>query len=73
MQYAERFVKSQDRDAAWNAACREWNGERAYDGLLNAYVSLAYDGEDPFDEDRFADLAETLLLPLLDAESKLRR
>lgn len=73
MQYAERFVKSQDRDAAWNAACREWDGERAYDGLLNDYVSLAYDGEDPFDKDRFADLAETLLLPLLDAESKPRR
>lgn len=73
MQYAERFVKSRDRDAAWNAACREWNGERAYDGLLNAYVSLAYDGEAPFDKDRFADLAETLLQPLLGAESKPRR
>ena len=70
MEYAERFVKSQDRNTAWNAACREWSGERAYDGLLNAYVSLAYDGEDPFDEDQFADLAETLLLPLLEAERK---
>ncbi|MCE2461789.1 MAG: exodeoxyribonuclease V subunit gamma [Pseudomonadales bacterium] len=68
MKYAERFVKSQDRDSAWNAACGEWNGERAFDGLLNAYVSLAYDGEDPFDEEQFAGLAETLLLPLLDAE-----
>ena len=34
------------------------------------YVALAYDGEDPFDEDQFADLAETLLLPLLDAEGR---
>ena len=70
MKYAERFVKSQDRDHAWNDACAEWHGERAYDGLLNAYVALAYDGEDPFDEDQFADLAETLLLPLLEAERK---
>ena len=70
MKYAERFVRSQDRDSAWNAACGEWNGERAFDGLLNAYVSLAYDGEDPFDEEQFAGLAETLLLPLLDAEHK---
>ncbi|MCY3837341.1 MAG: exodeoxyribonuclease V subunit gamma [Gammaproteobacteria bacterium] len=68
MKYAERFVKSQDREVAWNAACEEWDGERAYDGLLNAYVSLAYDGEDPFDESKFADLAEALLLPLLAAE-----
>ena len=71
MKYAENFVKSQDRDTAWNdAARREWHGDRAYDGLLNAYVALAYDGEDSFAEDRFADLAETLLLPLLDAERK---
>ena len=70
MAYAERFVKSQDREAARNAARSQWSGERAYDGLLNAYVSLAYDGEDPFDEDQFAELAETLLLPLLDAERK---
>ncbi|MCY3620336.1 MAG: exodeoxyribonuclease V subunit gamma [Gammaproteobacteria bacterium] len=70
MKYAERFARSQDRDSAWNDARGEWNGERAYDGLLNAYVSLAYDGEDPFDADRFADLAEMLLLPLLDAEHK---
>ena len=41
--------------------------------LLNAYVSLAYDGEDPFDEDQFADLAETLLRPLLDAQQKPRK
>ncbi|MYA18448.1 MAG: exodeoxyribonuclease V subunit gamma [Gammaproteobacteria bacterium] len=57
MSYAERFVKSQDREVAWNAACGNWGGERAYDGLLNAYVSLAYDGEAPFDQNEFADLA----------------
>ena len=73
MKYAERFVKSQDRQGAWSAACGEWNGERAFDGLRNAYVSLAYDGEDPFDEDQFADLAETLLLPLLGAQRKLAK
>ena len=71
MEYANRFMKSQDRDHAWNDACRAWSGDYAYDGLLNDYVSLAYDGEYPFDEDGFADLAETLLLPLLDAERKL--
>ena len=70
MKYAERFVKSQDREGAWNAACGEWHGERAYDGLLNAYVSLVYDGEDPFEENQFTELAETLLLPLLAAERK---
>ena len=70
MKYAEHVVKSQDRDGALNEARGEWDGERAYDGLLNAYVALAYDGEDPFDEEQFADLAETLLLPLLDAEGK---
>ena len=70
MGYANRFMKSQDRDHAWNDACRAWSDDYAYDGLLNDYVSLAYDGEYPFDEDGFADLAETLLLPLLDAERK---
>ena len=73
MKYAERFVKSQDRDRGLNEARGQWDGDYAYDGLRNAYVSLAYDGEDPFDEDRFADLAETLLLPLLDAERKSGR
>ncbi len=71
MKYAERFVRSRNREGAWNAACDEWNSERAFDGLRNAYVSLAYDGEDPFDEDQFAALAETLLLPLLGAQTKL--
>ena len=70
MEYAKGFAKSRDRDRAWNAASGNWHGERAYDGLQNAYVALAYDGEDPFDERRFAELAETLLLPLLDAEAK---
>ena len=70
MKYAESFAESKDRDSAWAAASAEWNGERAYDGLLNPYVSLAYDSEDPFDQDQFADLAETLLLPLLDAQRK---
>jgi len=70
MKYAERFLELQDLEAAWNAASGEWNGERAYDGLLNAYVALAYDGEDPFDMEQFAELAETLLLPVLDAQRK---
>ena len=65
-------MRSLDRGSAWKAACDDWHGERAYDGLRNAYVALAYDGEDPFDEDRFADLAETLLLPLLDAEREFK-
>ena len=70
MEYAERIRKQQDHDAAWNKASVGWNGDRAYDGLLNAYVALAYDGEDPFDMDHFASLAETLLLPILDAQRK---
>ena len=70
MEYATEFAKSQDHDSAWNAACGKWHDERAFDGLQNAYVALAYDGEDPFDEGGFAALAETLLLPLLEAESK---
>lgn len=70
MAYAERFSKSLDRDRSLNDARGEWDGDYAYDGLLNAYVALAYDGEDPFDEEQFADLAETLLLPLLDAQRK---
>ena len=70
MEYAKDVATSQDHDSAWNAACGKWHGERAFDGLQNDYVALAYDGEDPFDESRFAALAETLLLPLLDAESK---
>ena len=70
MAYAERFSRSQDRDRSLNDARGKWDGDYAYDGLLNAYVSLAYDGEDPFDEDQFADLAETLLLPVLDAQRK---
>ncbi|MYK45251.1 MAG: exodeoxyribonuclease V subunit gamma [Gammaproteobacteria bacterium] len=68
MEYAKGFAKSRDHDSAWNAACGQWHGERAFDGLQNPYVALAYDGENPFDEDRFAELAETLLLPLLEAE-----
>ena len=70
MEYATRFAKSRDHDSAWNAACGKWHGERAFDGLQNAYVALAYDGADPFDESRFAELAETLLLPILAAERK---
>ncbi len=70
MKYAEHFAKSRDGDRALNEARREWDGDYAYDGLLNVYVSLAYDGEDPFGKEQFADLAETLLLPLLDAERK---
>ncbi|MDE0191106.1 MAG: exodeoxyribonuclease V subunit gamma [Gammaproteobacteria bacterium] len=68
MEYAKDFATSGDHDRAWNAACGKWRGERAFDGLQNPYVALAYDGEDPFDEGRFAELSETLLLPLLGAE-----
>ncbi|MDE0422830.1 MAG: exodeoxyribonuclease V subunit gamma [Gammaproteobacteria bacterium] len=68
MEYAKGIATSGDHDSAWNAACGKWHGERAFDGLQNPYVALAYDGEDPFDEGRFAELAETLLLPLLEAE-----
>ena len=70
MRYAEHFAKSRDGDRALNEARRTWDGDYAYDGLLNAYVSLAYDGGDPFDQDQFVHLAETLLLPLLEAERK---
>ncbi len=70
MKYAETLERSQERDRAWHAACAEWHGDRAFDGLQNAYVALAYDGEDPFDAGQFRDLAETLLLPLLAAERK---
>ena len=68
MEYAKGFAKSRDHDSSWRAACVKWRDERAFDGLQNAYVALAYDGEDPFDEGRFAELSETLLLPLLGAE-----
>lgn len=72
MAYAERFAKSRDHARAWHDARLQWHGERAFDGLQNAYVALAYDGEDPFDEGGFADLAKTLLLPLLGSERKPR-
>ena len=70
MEYAKDFAESQDPDSAWRAACAKWHGERAFDGLKNDYVALAYDGQDPFDRGRFAELAETLLLPILDAQRK---
>ena len=76
MKYAENLEKARSdgktpdeaSDLAWDAACVLWHNERSYDSLKNDYVSLAYDGEDPFNRNRFAGLAETLLLPLLAAD-----
>jgi len=66
MAYARALTKSRDPDAAWNAAMKQWHDEHSYDELLNPYVSLAYDGNDPFAEEAFATLAERLLSPLFE-------
>ena len=68
MIYAKALRDSKGHQVAWKAAMGSWRGERSFDELRNSYVSLAYDGEDPFPEEDFAELAEELIGPLLEAE-----
>ena len=68
MIYAKALGHANGHQVAWQAATGSWRDERSYDELQNSYVSLAYDGDDPFPAEDFAELAEELLGPLLDAE-----
>lgn len=59
---------NKDRDAAMRAATAKWyGGEYTFGDNNDAYIALAYGGGDPLTE-VFAELAEELLLPLVEAE-----
>lgn len=69
LEHAKVFSKTKrgavgGRQAGLAAAAREWAGN----SFPDAYESLAYGGQGPVFGERFAELAETLLTPLVQAE-----